>query len=196
MPFAPRGARFTTASMPCPALRLPPSRLALFPWQSNSELPFWLEGQPKPSSQAAMKMTLFYLIQPDYLQVMRIPLKRGRFLSPQDSEHSPLVVVIDDTFARLAFGGQDPDWQAHQLRHPEHHSGNRRGGWARETVGSRRKPDDTCAGPVLFPACTDSRPFYATDRQAELRVTVRTQGSPWLRSARFAAPYPRSIASR
>ena len=39
---------------------------------------------------------------------MRIPLKRGRFLSPQDSEHSPLVVVIDDKFARLAFGSQDP----------------------------------------------------------------------------------------
>ncbi len=78
------------------------------PLGNNSVLPFWLEGQPKPSSQAGMKMTVFYLIQPDYLQVMGIPLKRGRFLTPQDREHSPLVVVIDDKFARLAFGTQDP----------------------------------------------------------------------------------------
>jgi predicted permease len=78
------------------------------PLAGDSELPFWLEGQPKPSSPAGMKMALFYLIQPEYLQVMRVPLKRGRFLSPQDSEHSPFVVVIDDRFAHLAFGSQDP----------------------------------------------------------------------------------------
>ena len=78
------------------------------PTQSDSELPFWLEGQPKPSTQAEMKMTLFYLVQPDYLNVMRTPLKRGRFLSLADNEHSPFVTVIDDRFARLYFGGQDP----------------------------------------------------------------------------------------
>jgi len=75
---------------------------------NESDLPFWLEGQPKPATQAEMKLTLFYLVQPDHLNVMRIPLKRGRFLSPHDDEHSPLVVVIDESFARLHFGGKDP----------------------------------------------------------------------------------------
>lgn len=78
------------------------------PMASESDLPFWLEGQPKPSTQAEMKITLFYLVQPDYLNVMRTPLKRGRFLSPHDDEHSSIVVVIDESFARLYFGGQDP----------------------------------------------------------------------------------------
>ncbi len=78
------------------------------PMATESDLPFWLEGQPKPSSQAEMKITLFYLVQPDYLNVMRIPLERGRFLSPHDDEHSPIVVVIDERFARDYFGGQDP----------------------------------------------------------------------------------------
>jgi len=78
------------------------------PMASESDLPFWLAGQPKPSSQADMKITLFYLVQPDYLNVMRTPLKRGRFLSPHDDEHSPIVAVIDESFARLYFGGQDP----------------------------------------------------------------------------------------
>jgi putative ABC transport system permease protein len=78
------------------------------PMASESDLPFWLEGHPKPSSQAEMKITLFYLVQPDYMNAMRIPLERGRFLSPHDDEHSPIVVVIDESFARIYFGGQDP----------------------------------------------------------------------------------------
>ncbi len=78
------------------------------PMAGESDLPFWLEGQPKPSTQAEMKVTLFYLVQPDYLNVMRTPLERGRFLSPHDDEHSPIVVVIDESFARLYFRGQDP----------------------------------------------------------------------------------------
>ncbi len=78
------------------------------PMASESDLPFWLERQPKPSTQAEMKLTLFYIVQPDYLNVMKIPLKRGRFLSPHDDEHSPIVVVIDERFARDYFGGQDP----------------------------------------------------------------------------------------
>ena len=78
------------------------------PLKSDRDLPFWLEGQPKPASQADMKSTLYYLVQPDYLKVMKIPLQGGRFLLPQDNEHSPLVTVIDERFAQLYFHGQDP----------------------------------------------------------------------------------------
>jgi len=73
-----------------------------------SALPFWLEGQPKPSTQAEMKWALSYVVQASYLEVMGIPLERGRFLTPHDNEHSPLVMVIDDHFARRHFGDQDP----------------------------------------------------------------------------------------
>jgi predicted permease len=76
--------------------------------QSDSELPFWLEGEPKPTSQADMKVALFYLIQPDYLKTMKIPLKRGRFLTPSDTARSPFVTVIDERFAKQFFGNQDP----------------------------------------------------------------------------------------
>ncbi len=78
------------------------------PMGSDSELPFWLEGQPKPSTQADMKVALLYLVQADYLKVMRIPLQRGRFLTPEDNEHSAIVIVIDDRFARLHFGDKNP----------------------------------------------------------------------------------------
>src|SRR5262249_15425937 len=78
------------------------------PMATDSALPFWLEGEPKPLSQAEMKMSLFFAIQPDYLKVMKVPLKRGRFLSPSDTARTPIVTVIDQRFAKQFFGDQDP----------------------------------------------------------------------------------------
>ncbi len=78
------------------------------PMGSDSEIPFWLEGQPKPATTTEMKTTQMYLVQPDYLKVMRTPLLRGRFLTAQDNENSPMVTVIDDRFAAMYFGRQDP----------------------------------------------------------------------------------------
>jgi putative ABC transport system permease protein len=78
------------------------------PMQGDSNLPLWLEGEPKPASQNEMKSSLFYFVQPDYLNVMRTPLKRGRFLTESDSETAPTVIVIDEQFAKLYFPGKDP----------------------------------------------------------------------------------------
>jgi predicted permease len=39
---------------------------------------------------------------------MEIALLRGRFFAPGDNEHAPLVTVVDETFARKFFPGQDP----------------------------------------------------------------------------------------
>ncbi|HLN02314.1 MAG TPA: ABC transporter permease [Bryobacteraceae bacterium] len=78
------------------------------PMGGDAEIPFWLEGQAKPSTQAEMKWAINYFVQPDYLSVLRIPLKRGRFLTAEDHEHSPLVIVIDDQFARQYFANDNP----------------------------------------------------------------------------------------
>jgi predicted permease len=78
------------------------------PMQTDSDMSFWFEGQPKPSSQSEMKVALFYLVQPDYLKAMRTPLQRGRFLSTADTERSPFVIVIDERFRQLYLGNQDP----------------------------------------------------------------------------------------
>jgi predicted permease len=78
------------------------------PMTGDSEIPFWLEGQPKPASDNDMPFALFYLVNSGYHQAMRIPVERGRAFTEQDSEHGPAVALIDATFARKYFPNQDP----------------------------------------------------------------------------------------
>jgi len=74
----------------------------------DDEQLFWLDTQPKPSNENEMNWTIHYVVGPGYLDTMGIPLVRGRFFTAQDSERSPLVVVIDDVFARKYFGSENP----------------------------------------------------------------------------------------
>jgi predicted permease len=78
------------------------------PMTGDSELPFWLEGQPKPANQNDMPFTIFYLVTPSYPAVMHIPVLRGRFFNDRDDEHAPQVVVIDSSFAHKYFPNENP----------------------------------------------------------------------------------------
>ena len=78
------------------------------PLGGDDEDLFYLEGQPKPANENDMNWAISYVVQEDYLKVMRIPLQRGRFLTAQDNERSSHVIVIDDVLARKFFGDQNP----------------------------------------------------------------------------------------
>ncbi len=78
------------------------------PLQGANDLFFWVDGQPKPSSQSEMNGALVYRVEPGYLTAMGIPLKQGRFFTNQDDERSLPVVVIDEVFARKYFPNADP----------------------------------------------------------------------------------------
>jgi predicted permease len=79
-----------------------------FPMSFEDDQWFWPDGQPKPQSGSEMNWTLDYIVDPGYLDAMRIPLKRGRFLAAQDDVHAPIAIVIDDVFAAKFFPKQDP----------------------------------------------------------------------------------------
>jgi predicted permease len=79
-----------------------------FPMTGDDEQLFWLDGQPKPANQNDMKWAIDYIVEPDYLKVMGIPLQRGRFFTPQDNENAPLVTVVDEVFAHKYFPNQYP----------------------------------------------------------------------------------------
>ena len=78
------------------------------PLGPDDEQLFWLDNQPKPTSENDMNWAISYVVEPDYLKVMRIPLIRGRFFNAADNEHTPPVAVIDEVFAHKFFGNSDP----------------------------------------------------------------------------------------
>jgi putative ABC transport system permease protein len=79
------------------------------PMEYDNERGFLLEGQ-EPSTEGTknIQQTLDHIVEPEYLNTMRIPLLRGRFLTDEDNENSARVVVIDASFAQQYFAGQDP----------------------------------------------------------------------------------------
>jgi predicted permease len=88
---------------------------------SSNEGPFWV-GAHQPASMAEIPRAVYYPIGPDYVNAMRIPLLRGRFLRRADNQNSNLVVLIDTLMARRFFPGQNalgqtltiPNWGATQ----------------------------------------------------------------------------------
>jgi predicted permease len=91
-----------------PGVRAVSFSAGALPLQSEDDLSFWIDGQPKPASQSQMNMTLVYRVEPSYLAAMKIPLKQGRFFTNQDDERSQPVVVVDEVFAHKFFGDADP----------------------------------------------------------------------------------------
>jgi predicted permease len=72
----------------------------------DSEIFFWPGKGPQPPPDQTPS-ALFYIVTSDYLRVMGIPLKEGRFFTDHDTLASALVVVIDEVMAKHLFPGQD-----------------------------------------------------------------------------------------
>ncbi|HEY6342080.1 MAG TPA: ABC transporter permease [Bryobacteraceae bacterium] len=70
--------------------------------------PIGYRTSPSGVPQSEQPVVLANCTTPDYLSVMGIPLRRGRFLTDQDRLGAQSVVVIDEVMAREAFPGQDP----------------------------------------------------------------------------------------
>jgi predicted permease len=78
------------------------------PMIHDSSLPFWIVGQPKPANDNEMPQAMFYLVEAGFQQAMGTTLVRGRFVTAQDNENTPVVIDIDEVFARLYFPHQNP----------------------------------------------------------------------------------------
>ena len=60
------------------------------------------------SPQQAKRAIQFNSVEPNYLELMRIPLIQGRSIAETDTEQSTLVAVINDTMAKRLWPGQNP----------------------------------------------------------------------------------------
>ena len=66
-----------------------------------------VEGRPEPDP-ASLPQARFHLVTPEYFKTMRIPLLSGRDFTDRDDLRTPLVTVINETFAKRAWPGEDP----------------------------------------------------------------------------------------
>ena len=71
----------------------------------ENNLPYWASPVTPPNNQTPV--ALASSVTPDYLNVMGIPLRHGRFFNDDDRIGHPLVVVIDEVLAQHAFGHED-----------------------------------------------------------------------------------------
>jgi predicted permease len=100
--------RFDAAMLAIPGVEAVSATLGSRPMIHDSEIPFWIDGEPKPANYTDMHQSLFYWVESGFRPAMGITLERGRFVSPQDNENAATVVDIDDVFARTYFPNSDP----------------------------------------------------------------------------------------
>jgi len=160
-----------------------------FPLLGDEEQLFWPQGRPKPSSGDDMNWSLKYVVEPGYRETMGLRMRRGRFLASGDDERSPLVIVIDDVFAKKYFGSEDPVGKRLNLAGFD--------GLAEivGVVGHVRQwgldTDDTQSlRAQLYVACQQMPDGYVAG-SAGGRIAVRTSGSP----ASLAEPLRRRLQS-
>ncbi len=110
-----------------------------------------------------------YAVTPGYLEAMRIPLQRGRAITDADGTEAPKIVLINQTFAAVAWPNSDPIGAKVQLGGPERP-------W-RTVVGivgdvRHTSLDEKLAPQIYLP---EAQWFSADDAMV---LTVRTHGDP------------------
>jgi predicted permease len=73
--------------------------------EGENSVTYSTTSTPPPPDQSPL--ALASTVTPDYLTVMGIPLRQGRFFNDHDGTDSERVAVIDDNLAQHAFGGKD-----------------------------------------------------------------------------------------
>ena len=68
---------------------------------------FTIEGQPLPPPDERVEYPV-ETVSPGYFETVGMTMARGRGFTDADNLDAPLVVVINETFANLAWPGQDP----------------------------------------------------------------------------------------
>lgn len=74
--------------------------------EGNNPIGYSTSAALPPASE--QPLVLANSVTPDYLHVMQIPLRQGRFFSSHDRIGSESVVVVDEVMAKQAFPGRDP----------------------------------------------------------------------------------------
>lgn len=73
---------------------------------TNSDSSFAIEGRPRndksPSPDEEIRQ-----VSPDYFRALETPLIQGRFFTDADNAEAPLVIIVNQTFAKKFWPGED-----------------------------------------------------------------------------------------
>jgi putative ABC transport system permease protein len=78
-----------------------------FPLSRPRPAPFHIEERPLVNDIDAPVVNS-YLVSPEYFDVLKIPLKRGRGFTEQDTLHTAAVAIISDSCTRSLFPHEEP----------------------------------------------------------------------------------------
>jgi putative ABC transport system permease protein len=67
-----------------------------------------IEGRPPLPADAQNIPVPYDSVTPEYLSTLEIPLRRGRMFSRADAPQSQAVVIVNESFVRRFFPGEDP----------------------------------------------------------------------------------------
>jgi putative ABC transport system permease protein len=93
----------------------------------GGSIDFGVNVQGRAGGRTNQKLGHARLVTPQFIETLRIPLKRGRVLNEADMRAgAPWVLVVNETFARQVFGDEDP-------------IGQRVSGWTKDSMPEWRE---------------------------------------------------------
>jgi putative ABC transport system permease protein len=134
------------------------------PYSTN----FSIEGRPDFAPEDRVEVPIDP-ITPNYFDVMRVPLLRGRFFDARDAREAPLAVIINQTFARMYWPDEDP--VGRRIKYGRLASSNPWMTIVGVVADTRRTGYDAAVRPETYLPLAQS----AT---ASLQMVVRTGGDP------------------
>jgi putative ABC transport system permease protein len=75
---------------------------------SNKVRGIQIEGSANPAPGQDAPSANYRMVSPDYFKAMGIPLGQGRYLTEQDAENAPPVVLINNALAKRFFSSGEP----------------------------------------------------------------------------------------
>jgi predicted permease len=130
-----------------------------------------IEGRPVPASQRPR--VAFRIIESEYFNAMGIRILQGRTFTPQDEQGGPPLAIVNETFARQMFRGENP--LGHRIK-ANVSFGDSDGAPMREIVGVVGDVKSSSIGGKTVPEVY--APQTPTDFIGEMTVVVRTATDP------------------
>lgn len=129
-----------------------------------------IEG--KPDADTAVYLVM---VSPDYLRTLAIPLVQGRYFGDSDREGAPSVVMVNESFARRFFPGEN--CLGRRIQNPD-----RKTDWMTilGVVRDIRPRPEEAAAPEMYVSYLQGEQVHLrmTEMGAEMYLAIRTAGDP------------------